>query len=234
MESTSAPWLRVGWIRSLRDAVGGGKEGRGRGDPPHNSLVDRTGVQAQRWRVQTRGRVAEVRFLDPQQGGAVLALLALAVATALVAHRQQGDEQDGEDGEGVEEDEVEERLAGADDRVDGGLCGTDRRTRRRTSVALKRLQSVQLLRLYVRLRRTGDPTGNMAPHHFPPVANTGNATNLAPIFPSGHSWHCSTSTAWVFQLWSYKRLNKMIKAEKSPEKSLFPQCHHNVVPAAVF
>lgn len=83
-------------------------------------------MKAERRRVQTRGRVAEVGFLDPQQGGAVLALLALAVAAALVAHRQQGDEQDGKDGEGVEEDEVEERLAGADDRVDGGLCGTER------------------------------------------------------------------------------------------------------------
>lgn len=103
-------------------------------------------MQAERRRVQTRGRVAEVGLLDPQQGGAVLALLALAVAAALVAHRQQGDEQDAEDGEGVEEDEVEERLAGADDRVDGGLCGTDRRTRRRQSAG-KDFKPVQLLKL---------------------------------------------------------------------------------------
>lgn len=85
-------------------------------------------MQAQRRRVQTRGRVAEVRFLDPQQGGAVLALLALAAAASLVAHREQGDEQDGENGEGVEEDKVEERLAGADDRVDGRLCRTHGQT----------------------------------------------------------------------------------------------------------
>lgn len=104
--------------------MGGGRGGGGYiygGGSPSPALVDGAGVQAERGRVQTRRRVAEVRFLDPQQGGAVLALLALAVAAALVAHRQQGDEQRGEDGEGVEEDEVEEGLVGADDRVDGGL-----------------------------------------------------------------------------------------------------------------
>lgn len=72
-------------------------------------------MQAERGWVQTRGRVTEVGFLDPQQGGAVLALLALAVVAAFVAHRQQGDEQDGKNGEGVEEDEVEEGLVGAHD-----------------------------------------------------------------------------------------------------------------------
>lgn len=53
-----------------------------------------------------------MRFFDPQEGGAVLAFLTLAVAAALVAHEQQSDEQDGEDGEGVKEDEVEEGLVG--------------------------------------------------------------------------------------------------------------------------
>lgn len=70
-------------------------------------------MQAERGRVQTGGRVAEVRFLDPQEGGAVLALLALVVVAVLEAHQQQGDEEDAEDGERVEEDEVEERLVGA-------------------------------------------------------------------------------------------------------------------------
>ncbi len=53
------------------------------GDP---RLIDRAGVQAERRWVQTGGRVTEVRFFNPQEGGAVLALLALAVVTALVAH----------------------------------------------------------------------------------------------------------------------------------------------------
>lgn len=74
-----------------------------------------------RW-VQTRGGVTEVRFFDPQQGGAVLAFLALAVAAALEADEQQGDEQDAEDGEGVEEDKVEEGLVGAHHRLEGGHC----------------------------------------------------------------------------------------------------------------
>lgn len=64
-----------------------------------------------------------MRFFNPQQGGAVLAFLALAVAAALVAHEQQRDEQGGEDGEGVEEDEVKEGLVGAHHRLDGGHCG---------------------------------------------------------------------------------------------------------------
>ena len=69
-------------------------------------------AQPHGWRGK-EGGVAEVRLLDPKQGGAVLALLALAVAAALVAHQQHGDEQDAEDGERVEEDEVEERVVGA-------------------------------------------------------------------------------------------------------------------------
>lgn len=85
-------------------------------------LVDGAGVQAERRRVQTGGRVAEVGLLDPQQRRAVLALLALAAVAALVAHEQHGDEEDAEDGERVEEDEVEEGLVGADDRLDGGHC----------------------------------------------------------------------------------------------------------------
>lgn len=49
-------------------------------------LVNRARVQAECRRVQTGGRVTEVRFFNPQEGGAVLALLALAVVAALVAH----------------------------------------------------------------------------------------------------------------------------------------------------
>lgn len=64
-----------------------------------------------------------MRFFNPQEGGAVLAFLALAVAAAFVAHEQQRDEQDYEDGKGVEEDEVEEGLVGAHHRLDGGHCG---------------------------------------------------------------------------------------------------------------
>lgn len=54
-----------------------------------------------------------MRLFNPQEGGAVLAFLALAVAAALVAHKQHGDEEDAEDGEGVKEDEVEEGVVGA-------------------------------------------------------------------------------------------------------------------------
>lgn len=54
-----------------------------------------------------------MRFFNPQEGGTVLALLALAVVAALVAHQQQGDEEDAKNGEGVKEDEVEEGLVGA-------------------------------------------------------------------------------------------------------------------------
>lgn len=75
-----------------------------------------------RW-VQTGGRVAEVGFFNPQEGGAVFAFLALAVAAALVAHEQQGDEQDPEDGEGVKEDKVEEGLVGAHHGLEAGHCG---------------------------------------------------------------------------------------------------------------
>lgn len=53
------------------------------GDP---RLVDRARVQAERGWVQTGGRVTEVRFFNPQEGGAVLAFLALAVVAALIAH----------------------------------------------------------------------------------------------------------------------------------------------------
>ena len=128
MESTSAPWHCVGWIRN------GSGTGRGGGDP---RLVNRAGVQAERGGVQTGGRVTQVRFFNPQEGGAVFALLALAVAAALVAHEQQGDEEDSEDGERVEEDEVEEGLVGAHHRLHGGRCGertdVDNETRRVTS-----------------------------------------------------------------------------------------------------
>lgn len=61
----------------------------GRGRP---RLVNRAGVQAEgRW-IQTGGGVTEVRFFNPQQGGAVLAFLALAVVATLEAHQQHGDE----------------------------------------------------------------------------------------------------------------------------------------------
>lgn len=142
-------------------------------------------MQAERGRVQTRGRVTEVGFLDPQQGGAVLALLALAVAAALVAHRQQGDEQDGEDGEGVEEDEVEEGLVGADDRVDGGLCGRDGQTDKRASVRWRRrrvsdcvgatCEAVRSARGCT--LRTGYRPGNMAVQRILLLATCGTATN---------------------------------------------------------
>lgn len=49
-------------------------------------------------------------FFNPKERGAVLAFLALAVVAALVAHRQQSDEQDAKNREGVKEDEVEEGL----------------------------------------------------------------------------------------------------------------------------
>lgn len=94
---------------------GGGGEGGHR-------LVDRAGVQAERRWVQTGGWVTEVRFFNPQEGGAVLAFLALAVAAALVAYEQHGDEEDAEDGEGVEEDEVEEGVVGAHHWLEGGDC----------------------------------------------------------------------------------------------------------------
>lgn len=78
-------------------------------------LVDGSGVQAEsRW-VQAGGGVTKVWLFDPEEGGAVLAFLALAVVAALVAHEEQGDEEDAEDGEGVEEDKVEEGIVGADD-----------------------------------------------------------------------------------------------------------------------
>lgn len=70
-------------------------------------------MQAERRGVQTGGGVAEVRLLNPQQGGAIFALLALAVVATLVANDQQGDEEDAEDGERVEEEEIEEGLVGA-------------------------------------------------------------------------------------------------------------------------
>lgn len=62
-----------------------------------------------------------MRFFNPQQGGAVFALLALAVVAALEAHQQQGDEEDDEDGEGVEEDKVEEGVVGAHYRLHSRL-----------------------------------------------------------------------------------------------------------------
>lgn len=70
-------------------------------------------MQAECWGVQTGGRVAEVRLLNPQQGGAILALLALVVVATFVAHDQQRNEKDAEDGERVEEEEIEEGLVGA-------------------------------------------------------------------------------------------------------------------------
>lgn len=54
-----------------------------------------------------------MRFFNPQEGGAVLAFLALAVVAALKADQQHSDEQNAEDGEGVKEDKVEERVVGA-------------------------------------------------------------------------------------------------------------------------
>lgn len=57
---------------------------RGRTGRPR--LVNRARVQAKgRW-IQTGGRVTEVRFFNPQEGGAVLPFLALAVVAALEAH----------------------------------------------------------------------------------------------------------------------------------------------------
>ena len=71
-----------------------------------------------RW-VQTGWGIAEVRFLDPQQGGAILALLALAVVAAFVAHQEHSNEQDPKDRERVEKDEIEERVIGAHHRLQG-------------------------------------------------------------------------------------------------------------------
>lgn len=77
---------------------------------PH--LVDRAGMQAEcRW-VQTSGRVTQVGLFNPQEGGTVLAFLALVVVATLKAHEEQRDEEDAEDWEGVEEDEIEEGLIG--------------------------------------------------------------------------------------------------------------------------
>lgn len=77
-------------------------------------------VDAEDGRLQASGGVVEVRLLDPQQGHAVLPVRVLAGAPALEAHQQDGDDQDAEDGERVEEDEVEERIIGADGGLQGG------------------------------------------------------------------------------------------------------------------
>lgn len=64
--------------------------------------------------------VVEVRLLDPQQGHPVLPLRVLAGVPAFEAHQQDGDDEDAEDGERVEEDEVEEGVVGADERLQRG------------------------------------------------------------------------------------------------------------------
>lgn len=70
--------------------------------------------------LQASGGVVEVRLFDPQQGHPVLPVGVFAGVPALETHQQDGDDEDAEDGERVEEDEVEERVVGADDRLQGG------------------------------------------------------------------------------------------------------------------
>lgn len=65
-----------------------------------------------------------MRLFDPQQGHPVLAFGVFAGVAAPEAHQQDGDDEDAEDGERVEEDEVEERVIGADDRLQGGTWGS--------------------------------------------------------------------------------------------------------------
>lgn len=70
--------------------------------------------------LQASGGIVEVWFLDPQQRYPILPVGVLAGVPALEAHQQDGDDEDAEDGERVEEDEVEECIVGADDRLQGG------------------------------------------------------------------------------------------------------------------
>lgn len=70
--------------------------------------------------LQASGGVVEVWFLDPQQGHPILPVGVLAGVPALEAHQQDGDDKDAKDRERVEEDEVEERVVGADDGLQGG------------------------------------------------------------------------------------------------------------------
>lgn len=75
-------------------------------------------MQAEGGRVQASGRVAQVWLFNPQQGGAVLALLALVVVAGLEAQQQQSNEEDSKDGERVEEDKVEQGFVGTHHRMD--------------------------------------------------------------------------------------------------------------------
>lgn len=72
--------------------------------------------------LQARGGVVKVWFFDPQQGHPVLPIGVFAGIPALETHQQDGDDKDAEDGERVEEDEIEKRVVGADDGLQGGTC----------------------------------------------------------------------------------------------------------------
>lgn len=90
------------------------------GQCPLGPSVYGSWVDAEDRRLQAGGGVVEVWFFDPQQGHPILPIRVLAGAPALEAHQQDGDDKDAEDGERVEEDEVEERIVGADDGLQGG------------------------------------------------------------------------------------------------------------------
>lgn len=77
-------------------------------------------MKAECWRVQAGWGVVDVRLFDPEEWDPVLALLAFSQVPGLITNQQYRHEEDAEDGEGVEEDEIEERVAGADDRLECG------------------------------------------------------------------------------------------------------------------
>lgn len=76
-------------------------------------------MDAEHGRLQARRGVVEVWLFDPQQRHPILAFGVLAGVPAFETHQQDGDDKDAEDGEGVEEDEVEERVIGTDERLEG-------------------------------------------------------------------------------------------------------------------
>ena len=90
------------------------------GGRPLGASVYGSWVDAEDRRLQASGGIVEVRLFDPQQRHPVLPVRVLAGAPALEAHQQDGDDEDAKDGERVEEDEVEERVVGADGRLQGG------------------------------------------------------------------------------------------------------------------
>lgn len=83
-------------------------------------LVYGSRVDTEHRGLQASGGVVEVWLFDPQQGHPILPIRVLAGVPALEAHQQDGDDEDAEDGERVEEDEVEERVIGADDGLQRG------------------------------------------------------------------------------------------------------------------